>query len=250
MEKKDSLCDIQKGIANTLNNMSDIDAQITSLKGFYDKINIGWVHVCLSHNGEILYDSSKWKEKRVFFLNDYEMISDANLNEYKLVTATYRTFWFERKTEITETNEKRFYMLCIVILNEIERLKQRKKGKWKDEEPRHIAPLKLTKEQEEVVLKLLNESVFKDKIESVSVSVSVSVSEYLDKVQNYDLSCLYKKKLKRNCCVFLNALTKVLGDEWGERAVKKSTHEDKTLEQIKKYPIPEELKRILSEYKN
>lgn len=242
MEKKYSLCDIQKGIANTLNNMSDIDAQITSLKGFYDKNNIGWKHVCLYHNDETLYDSSKLKEQRSFFLQDYEMIGDAQLDEYKLVTITSAFWGGDRETEITDTVEKRFYMLCIVILNEKERLKQLKKGKWNGK--LHKPLFQLTKEQEEVVLKLLNESVFKDKIESVSVS------EYLDKVQNYDLSCLYKKKLKRNCCVFLNALIKVLGDEWGETAVPLSSNGEKTLDKVKKYPISEELKRILSEYKN
>ena len=239
MEKK--LCDIQKGIANTLNNMSDIDAQITSLKGFYDKNNIGWKHVCLYHNDETLYDSSKLKEQRSFFLQDYEMIGDAQLDEYKLVTITSAFWGGDRETEITDTVEKRFYMLCIVILNEKERLKQLKKGKWNGK--LHKPLFQLTQKQEELVLKLFEESEFQGKI--------TTTGDYLEMIRNYNLSRLYnQRKLKRKCCVFLNALIKVLGDEWGETAVPLSSNGEKTLDKVKKYPISEELKRILSEYKN
>ncbi len=225
----ESLCDIQTSIANTLNNVGDFDAKILSLKGFRKKINMGWVYVCLSHKEEtkeeILYDSSDWRERRVFFLRDYETISDDKLVEYKVVISTIGFFWHEKDTEITDSVEKRFYMLSIVILNEIERLKQLKKGKWKGK--LHTPTFQLTQNQEKNVQELLQKSDFQDK---------TTMSEYLDMVRNYNLSRLYNiRKLKRKCCVFLNQLTKELGDKWGEIAAPISTNGEKTLSDIKKY---------------
>ena len=224
----DSLRDIQASIANTLNNMSDFDTQILSLDGFRKKINIGRVSVRLTHKvenkDEKLYDSSEWRTRRVFFLRDYEMIGDA-IDEYKVVISVYRSFWYRQDTEITDSVEKRFYMLSIVILNEIERLKQLKKGKWKGK--LHTPTFQLTQNQEKNVQELLQKSDFQDK---------TTMSEYLDMVRNYNLSRLYnQRKLKRKCCVFLNQLTKELGDKWGEIAAPISTNGEKTLSDIKKY---------------
>lgn len=222
-------------LSKTLDETKDIETQLQVLNGLKDRLGIrvnDYFRVLYKNqkvlNGEDDF-MDRGKEPPSFFYQDY--LQKRDLDSYK-VEEIYMSASYFFDDEFVEITENKFaYVFAAILYNEITRCELMKKGTWKGE--LHKPPFQLTQKQEESVLKLLGKTEFKDKI--------ATTGDYLEMIRNYNLSPLRDQpKQKRECCVFLHALTKELGDEWGKLAIPISTNGKMTLAGIKKYSIPSE----------
>jgi len=215
------LRDFENIIESTLKQNS-IDTKLSSLEGLRSRLNITlWETIRILYKGEKIYP----KKTPVFFYQDYMLISEETLNSYSVQEVIVAPMVFDDTIkEITEN--KRSYLLAVVIENEIERLKQQKKGVWKGKEYDFAPPISITDEQGEEILNIIADYKFFE---------DTPRFEILQYVANYNLSCIYKRKQTRKVCCLLRELTLKLGDEWGKRAALYTTNGEKSLEAIKKY---------------
>ena len=157
-----------------------------------------------------------------FFYQDYMLISEEILNLYSVQEVLVAPMMFDDTIkEITEN--KRSYLLAVVIENEIARLKQQRNGKWKGKE--HVSAeeqrITIDKSQEKDILEL-----FQNKYK---IGTDLANHELIRLVADHNLSLFYKQGQTKKICSLLRELTKLLGNEWGELAAFKTTNGEKTI---------------------
>ena len=213
--------EIAEIIATTLKQDS-IETKLSTLEGLRSRLNLTmWETIRILFQDEQIYPM----KTPTFFYQDYMLISNEILKLYSVQEVFVAPMMFDETIkEITEN--KRSYLLAVVIENEIVRLKQQKKGVWKGKEHDFAPPINITDEQGKDILETIAKYKFFE---------DTPRFEVLQYVANYNLSCIYKRKQTRNVCCLLRELTLKLGDEWGKRAALYTTNGEKSLEAIKKY---------------
>lgn len=207
-------------IVSTILKQDSIDTKIASLEGLHSRLKIDfWKTIQVSFKGKSIYP----RKTPCFFYQDYECISDAMLPKYlvqKLVPAPL--MYDDTSVEITEN--KRSYLLAIVIENEIERFKQQKKGLWKGkihESSQVKTTFEITQNQEKEILEIFT---------SYNVGTDKTSYELIKIVTNCDLSCFYTyktnskqpKDIVRVHSVIVS-IDKILGRDWGTKACRCTT---------------------------
>lgn len=211
-------------IATTLKQNS-VEIKLSSLEGLRSRLNLTpWKTIRIFLKDKRIYPL----EATSFFYQDYMLISDEILNLYSVQEVLVAPMMFDDTIkEITEN--KRSYLLAVVIENEIARLKQQRNGKWKGKE--HVSAeeqrITIDKSQEKDILEL-----FQNKYK---IGTDLANHELIRLVADHNLSLFYKQGQTKKICSLLRELTKLLGNEWGELAAFKTTNGEKTLKQIKNY---------------
>lgn len=214
-------------IATTLKQNS-VEIKLSSLEGLRSRLNITpWKTIRIFLKDKRIYPL----EAPSFFYQDYMLISEEILNLYSVQEVLVAPMMFDDTIkEITEN--KRSYLLAVVIENEIARLKQQRNGKWKGKE--HVSAeeqrITIDKSQEAKILKLFQ--LFQEKYK---IGTDLANHELIRLVADHNLSLFYKQGQTKKICSLLRELTKLLGNEWGELAAFKTTNGEKTLKQIKNY---------------
>lgn len=214
-------------IATTLKQNS-VEIKLSSLEGLHSRLNITpWKTIRIFLKDKRIYPL----EAPSFFYQDYMLISEEILNLYSVQEVLVAPMMFDDTIkEITEN--KRSYLLAVVIENEIARLKQQRNGKWKGKE--HVSAeeqrITIDKSQEAKILKLFQ--LFQEKYK---IGTDLANHELIRLVADHNLSLFYKQGQTKKICSLLRELTKLLGNEWGELAAFKTTNGEKTLKQIKNY---------------
>ena len=217
------LHDFENIIATTLKQDS-IETKLSTLEGLRSRLNLTmWETIRILYKGETIYPT----KTPTFFYQDYMLISDEILKLYSIQEVLVAPMMFDETIkEITEN--KRSYLLAVVIENEIVRLQQQKKGVWKGKE--HVSAeeqrITIDKSKETEILKLFKKH---------KVGVELADHELIRLVADHDLSVFYKTGQIKMICSLLRQLTLILGKEWGELAAFKTTNGEKTLKQIKNY---------------
>ena len=209
-------------IATTLKQDS-IETKLSTLEGLRSRLNLTmWETIRILFQDEQIYPT----KTPTFFYQDYMLISDEILKLYSIQEVLVAPMMFDETIkEITEN--KRSYLLAVVIENEIARLKQQRNGKWKEHVSAEEQRITIDKSQEKDILELFQE---KYKIET-----DLANHELIRLVADHNLSLFYKQGQTKKICSLLRELTKLLGNEWGELAAFKTTNGEKTLKQIKNY---------------
>lgn len=216
------LHDFENIIATTLKQDS-VETKLSTLEGLHSRLNLTlWETIRILFKGETIYP----KKTPTFFYQDYMLISEEILNLYSVQEVLVAPMMFDDTIkEITEN--KRSYLLAVVIENEIARLKQQRNGKWKGKE--HVSAeeqrITIDKSQEKDILEL-----FQNKYK---IGTDLANHELIRLVADHNLSLFYKQGQTKKICSLLRELTKLLGNEWGELAAFKTTNGEKTLKQIK-----------------
>ena len=211
-------------IATTLKQDS-IETKLSTLEGLRSRLNLTlWETIRILFQDEQIYPT----KTPTFFYQDYMLISEEILNLYSVQEVLVAPMMFDDTIkEITEN--KRSYLLAVVIENEIARLKQQRNGKWKGKE--HVSAeeqrIIIDKSQEAKILKLFQEKY--------KIGTDLANHELIRLVADHNLSLFYKQGQTKKICSLLRELTKLLGNEWGELAAFKTTNGEKTLKQIKNY---------------
>lgn len=211
-------------IATTLKQNS-VETKLSSLEGLRSRLNFTpWETIRIFFKDKKIYPL----EAPSFFYQDYMLISEEILNLYSVQEVLVAPMMFDDTIkEITEN--KRSYLLAVVIENEIARLKQQRNGKWKGKE--HVSAeeqrITIDKSQEAKILKLFQEKY--------KIGTDLANHELIRLVADHNLSLFYKQGQTKKICSLLRELTKLLGNEWGELAAFKTTNGEKTLKQIKNY---------------
>ena len=214
-------------IATTLKQNS-VEIKLSSLEGLRSRLNLTpWKTIRIFFKDKRIYPL----EAPSFFYQDYMLISEEILNLYSVQEVLVAPMMFDDTIkEITEN--KRSYLLAVVIENEIARLKQQRNGKWKGKE--HVSAeeqrITIDKSQEAKILKLFQ--LFQEKYK---IGTDLANHELIRLVADHNLSLFYKQGQIKMICSLLRELTKLLGNEWGELAAFKTTNGEKTLKQIKNY---------------
>lgn len=214
-------------IATTLKQNS-VEIKLSSLEGLRSRLNLTpWETILIFFKDKKIYPL----EAPSFFYQDYMLISEEILNLYSVQEVLVAPMMFDDTIkEITEN--KRSYLLAVVIENEIVRLQQQKKGVWKGKE--HVSAeeqrITIDKSQETKILKLFQ--LFQEKYK---IGTDLANHELIRLVADHNLSLFYKQGQTKKICSLLRELTKLLGNEWGELAAFKTTNGEKTLKQIKNY---------------
>lgn len=212
-------------IATTLKQNS-VETKLSSLEGLRSRLNLTpWKTIRILLKDKKIYPL----EAPSFFYQDYMLISEEILNLYSVQEVLVAPMMFDDTIkEITEN--KRSYLLAVVIENEIARLKQQRNGKWKGKE--HVSAeeqrITIDKSQETEILKLFQDDKYK-------IGTDLANHELIRLVADHNLSLFYKQGQIKMICSLLRELTKLLGNEWGELAAFKTTNGEKTLKQIKNY---------------
>ncbi|MBP5584271.1 MAG: hypothetical protein J6X43_10050 [Bacteroidales bacterium] len=212
-------------IATTLKQDS-IETKLSTLEGLRSRLNLTlWETIRILFQDEQIYPT----KTPTFFYQDYMLISDEILKLYSIQEVLVAPMMFDDTIkEITEN--KRSYLLAVVIENEIARLKQQRNGKWKGKE--HVSAeeqrITIDKSQETEILKLFQDDKYK-------IGTDLANHELIRLVADHNLSLFYKQGQIKMICSLLRELTKLLGNEWGELAAFKTTNGEKTLKQIKNY---------------
>ncbi len=176
--------------------------------------------------------------KPSFFFQDYENISDKELEDYIITKEGSGPYFFEPIITVSENLEKRMFLVFVVLHNEIERLKQQKKGKWDGAvwEEKQDLSLEITKEQEREIVAVFNR---------YKIGEEMATFELMGIIKACDLSCFYKYKgddkkpsdIVRVHSVIV-AVDKILGRAWGKKAAYTTTKVladgPRTFEQIQK----------------
>ena len=210
-------------IATTLKQNS-VEIKLSSLEGLRSRLNLTpWKTIRIFLKDKRIYPL----EAPSFFYQDYMLISEEILNLYSVQEVLVAPMTFDDTIkEITEN--KRSYLLAVVIENEIARLKQQRNGKWKGKE--HVSAeeqrITIDKSQETEILKLFQDDKYK-------IGTDLANHELIRLVADHNLSLFYKQGQTKKICSLLRELTKLLGNEWGELAAFKTTNGEKTLKQIK-----------------
>ncbi|MCR4800882.1 MAG: hypothetical protein K5860_10270 [Bacteroidales bacterium] len=203
---------------------NSVETKLSTLEGLRSRLNLTQRKTIQIHyKGKRIYP----KETPSFFYQDYMLISEEILKLYSVQEVFTAPLLFDDTIkEITEN--KRSYLLAVVIENEITRLKRQKKGKWKGKE--HVSAeeqrITIDKDKEQKILSLLCQDKY-------NVGVDMASHELIRLVAAHDLSSFYKPGQTKKICSLLRELTKILGNEWGELAAFKTTNGEKTLKQIK-----------------
>lgn len=214
-------------IATTLKQNS-VEIKLSSLEGLRSRLNLTpWKTIRIFLKDKRIYPL----EVPSFFYQDYMLISEEILNLYSVQEVLVAPMMFDDTIkEITEN--KRSYLLAVVIENEIARLNQQRNGKWKGKE--HVSAeeqrITIDKSQEAKILKLFQ--LFQEKYK---IGTDLANHELIRLVADHNLSLFYKQGQTKKICSLLRELTKLLGNEWGELAAFKTTNGEKTLKQIKNY---------------
>ena len=214
-------------IATTLKQNS-VEIKLSSLEGLRSRLNFTpWETIRIFFKDKKIYPL----EAPSFFYQDYMLISEEILNLYSVQEVLVAPMMFDDTIkEIIEN--KRSYLLAVVIENEIARLKQQRNGKWKGKE--HVSAeeqrITIDKSQEAKILKLFQ--LFQEKYK---IGTDLANHELIRLVADHNLSIFYKQGQTKKICSLLRELTKLLGNEWGELAAFKTTNGEKTLKQIKNY---------------
>lgn len=214
-------------IATTLKQNS-VEIKLSSLEGLRSRLNLTpWETIRIFFKDKKIYPL----EAPSFFYQDYMLISEEILNLYSVQEVLVAPMMFDDTIkEITEN--KRSYLLAVVIENEIARLNQQRNGKWKGKE--HVSAeeqrIAIDKSQEAKILKLFQ--LFQEKYK---IGTDLANHELIRLVADHNLSLFYKQGQTKKICSLLRELTKLLGNEWGELAAFKTTNGEKTLKQIKNY---------------
>lgn len=217
--------EIAEIIATTLKQDS-IETKLSTLEGLRSRLNLTlWETIRILFQDEQIYPT----KTPTFFYQDYMLISEEILNLYSVQEVLVAPMMFDDTIkEITEN--KRSYLLAVVIENEIARLKQQRNGKWKGKE--HVSAeeqrITIDKSQETEILKLFQDDKYK-------IGTDLANHELIRLVADHNLSLFYKQGQTKKICSLLRELTKLLGNEWGELAAFKTTNGEKTLKQIKNY---------------
>lgn len=217
--------EIAEIIATTLKQNS-VEIKLSSLEGLRSRLNLTpWETIRIFFKDKRIYPL----EAPSFFYQDYMLISEEILNLYSVQEVLVAPMMFDDTIkEITEN--KRSYLLAVVIENEIARLKQQRNGKWKGKE--HVSAeeqrITIDKSQETKILKLFQDDKYK-------IGTDLANHELIRLVADHNLSLFYKQGQIKMICSLLRELTKLLGNEWGELAAFKTTNGEKTLKQIKNY---------------
>ncbi|MBO7053852.1 MAG: hypothetical protein J6W37_00525 [Bacteroidales bacterium] len=217
--------EIAEIIATTLKQDS-IETKLSTLEGLRSRLNLTlWETIRILFQDEQIYPT----KTPTFFYQDYMLISEEILNLYSVQEVLVAPMMFDDTIkEITEN--KRSYLLAVVIENEIARLKQQRNGKWKGKE--HVSAeeqrITIDKSQETEILKLFQDDKYK-------IGTDLANHELIRLVTDHNLSLFYKQGQTKKICSLLRELTKLLGNEWGELAAFKTTNGEKTLKQIKNY---------------
>ena len=138
-------------IATTLKQNS-VEIKLSSLEGLRSRLNLTpWETIRIFFKDKKIYPL----EAPSFFYQDYMLISEEILNLYSVQEVLVAPMMFDDTIkEITEN--KRSYLLAVVIENEIARLKQQRNGKWKGKE--HVSAeeqrITIDKSQEKDILEL------------------------------------------------------------------------------------------------
>lgn len=136
-------------IATTLKQNS-VEIKLSSLEGLRSRLNLTpWKTIRIFLKDKRIYPL----EAPSFFYQDYMLISEEILNLYSVQEVLVAPMMFDDTIkEITEN--KRSYLLAVVIENEIARLKQQRNGKWKGKE--HVSAeeqrITIDKSQEKIYL--------------------------------------------------------------------------------------------------
>jgi hypothetical protein len=215
--------EIAEIIATTLKQDS-IETKLSTLEGLRSRLNLTmWETIRILFQDEQIYPT----KTPTFFYQDYMLISDEILKLYSIQEVLVAPMMFDDTIKEIAEN-KRSYLLAVVIENEIARLKQQRNGKWKGKE--HVSAeeqrITIDKSKETEILKLLKKH---------KVGVELADHELIRLVADHDLSLFYKQGQIKMICSLLRELTKRLGNEWGELAAFKTTNGEKTLKQIKNY---------------
>lgn len=214
--------EIAEIIATTLKQDS-IETKLSTLEGLRSRLNLTlWETIRILFQDEQIYPT----KTPTFFYQDYMLISDEILKLYSIQEVLVAPMMFDETIkEITEN--KRSYLLAVVIKNEIARLKQQRNGKWKGKEHVSVEEQRITidKSQEKDILEL-----FQNKYK---IGTDLTNHELIRLVADHNLSLFYKQGQTKKICSLLRELTKLLGNEWGELAAFKTTNGEKTLKQIK-----------------
>lgn len=215
--------EIAEIIATTLKQDS-IETKLSTLEGLRSRLNLTmWETIRILFQDEQIYPT----KTPTFFYQDYMLISNEILKLYSIQEVLVAPMMFDETIkEITEN--KRSYLLAVVIKNEIARLKQQRNGKWKGKE--HVSAeeqrITIDKSKETEILKLFKKH---------KVGVELADHELIRLVADHDLSVFYKTGQIKMICSLLRQLNLILGNEWGELAAFKTTNGEKTLKQIKNY---------------
>ena len=229
------LHDFENIIATTLKQDS-IETKLSTLEGLRSRLNLTlWETIRILYKGETIYPT----KTPTFFYQDYMLISEEILKLYSVQEVFVAPMMFDETIkEITEN--KRSYLLAVVIENEIARLKQQKKGKWKGKE--HVSA-----EEQRISIDKKTEWDILDLFDVYDVGVDMADHELIRLVADHDLSLFYKPGQTKKICSLLRDLTKIFGNEWGELAAFKTTSGEKTLEQIKNNYYPVDKKKLKKE---
>ena len=211
-------------IATTLKQNS-VEIKLSSLEGLRSRLNLTlWETIRILFQDEQIYPT----KTPTFFYQDYMLISEEILNLYSVQEVLVAPMMFDDTIkEITEN--KRSYLLAVVIENEIARLKQQRNGKWKGKE--HLS----AEEQRIIIDKKTEGDILKLIQEKYKIETDLANHELIRLVADHNLSLFYKQGQTKKICSLLRELTKLLGNEWGELAAFKTTNGEKTLKQIKNY---------------
>ena len=209
-------------IATTLKQDS-IETKLSTLEGLRSRLNLTlWETIRILFQYEQIYPT----KTPTFFYQDYMLISDEILKLYSIQEVLVAPMMFDETIkEITEN--KRSYLLAVVIENEIARLKQQRNGKWKGKE--HLS----AEEQRIIIDKKTEGDILKLIQEKYKIETDLANHELIRLVADHNLSLFYKQGQTKKICSLLRELTKLLGNEWGELAAFKTTNGEKTLKQIK-----------------
>lgn len=240
-----SICNI---ISTTLKQDSSINTKINVLQGLMKEIDCASsfpkIYRKMAQETTLIFPVKDCNAaifsgaKPVFFFQDYENISDKDLENYIITKEGNGPYFFEPIITVTEKLEKRIFLVFAVLYNEIERLKQQKKGIWKGKiyEEQTEQSFEITKEQEQEILKILNE---------YEVGTDKSTFELIGIVKTCDLSCFYKYKdeggkpsdIVRVHSVIVS-IDRILGRIWGNQAAQITTQVlekgSRTFKQIQK----------------
>ncbi len=244
---KENLLGICNIISATLQQKSSVDTKMHVLEGLMKDINIASACPKIyvkSENGNVLLFPSKnsvgsfHDSRPSFFLQDYDKISDNQLENFIITKEGTGPYFFEPIITVSENLEKRMFLVFVVLHNEIERLKQQKKGKWEGTvwEEKQDLSLEITKEQEREIVAVCNR---------YKIGEELATFELMGIIKNCDLSCFYKYKgdekkpsdIVRVHSVIV-AIDKILGRNWSRNAAYATTKVladgPRTFEQIQK----------------